>query len=176
MRFPVESKPLALNMLPRRPAHDDGTGTWITSPFGMRDLDGDGVAEDFHPGMDLHAPTDTLVLAPFDGVASFGSSEAGGNVVSIRHESGWVTNLDHLSVILVGQGVRVRAGDAVALSGATGRVTGPHLHVELRPPPSASGERSHLVDPAPFFFGGSGGGAIVAFLLALFVGARALGG
>lgn len=73
-----------------------------------------------HRGTDFGAPRGTAVLAPADG-----------KVVVIEHASGTRTLYAHLDQRIVMAGERVRAGQRIALSGATGKVTGPHLHFEV---------------------------------------------
>lgn len=82
-----------------------------------------------HPGLDLKAATGTPVLAAGAGrVALAGDLYWTGGTVVIDHGSGLFTVYGHLSKVEVVEGTVVEAGDRVGLSGATGRVTGPHLH------------------------------------------------
>ncbi len=87
-----------------------------------------------HKGVDFRAPTGTPIMAAGDGIiersSRFGSF---GNYVRIRHNSTYSTAYAHLSRYGNGvrQGVRVRQGQIIGYSGATGRVNGPHLHYEV---------------------------------------------
>ena len=82
-----------------------------------------GVPRSGHGGLDLRAAVGTPVRAIADGtVVLEGFHYFSGGVLSVYF---------HLSKILVGPGQKVKAGDSIALSGATGRVTGPHLHLGL---------------------------------------------
>ncbi len=54
-----------------------------------------------------------------------------GKYIVIRHDNGYVTRYLHLSKALVKPGERVKMGEEIALSGNTGRTTGPHLHYEI---------------------------------------------
>ncbi len=87
----------------------------------------------FHSGVDISAPIGTPVRVTADGVVSTTGSMSGyGRVVVINHPSGLQTYYAHLSRFLVFPGQGVRMGEVIAFSGATGRVTTPHLHYEVR--------------------------------------------
>lgn len=104
----------------------------VTSEFGGR-LDPITGQQDGHTGMDLGVPTGTPIRAALPGtvrVAKYDSSY--GYYVTIGHENGLLTLYGHNSRLLVRPGQTVQAGDVISLSGATGRVTGPHLHFEVR--------------------------------------------
>ncbi len=86
-----------------------------------------------HFGVDVAVPTGTPVLAPADGIVSLAHSDmyyTGGTLV-LDHGHGLSSSYFHLSRILVKQSQRVRQGDVIAEVGATGRVTGAHLHWSL---------------------------------------------
>lgn len=86
-----------------------------------------------HGAVDLKAATGTKVLASRDGVVKFaGYSGNYGNLIVISHPNGYETRYAHLSKINVKKGQKINSKDLIALSGATGRVTGPHLHFEIR--------------------------------------------
>jgi len=104
----------------------------IMSPFGGRTdpLNGEGA---MHTGVDLAASMGTPVHATADGIvvhASWGGQY--GNLVVIDHGNGLQTYYAHLSAFSVIEGQEVRRGELVGHSGATGRVTAPHLHYEVR--------------------------------------------
>ena len=104
----------------------------VTSEFGGR-LDPITGKQDGHTGMDLAVPTGTPIRAALGGtvrVAKYDSSY--GYYITIGHENGLLTLYGHNSRLLVSPGQTVQAGDVISLSGATGRVTGPHLHFEVR--------------------------------------------
>lgn len=104
----------------------------ITSGFSMR----------FHPilkkwkahlGVDYGAPIGTPVRCVGNGIVTFAGWQTGfGNVVYVQHPGDRMTVYGHLSRINVRKGQRVEQGQNIALTGATGWATGPHLHFEFR--------------------------------------------
>ena len=105
--------------------------TQITSPYGYRIHPVSGTYT-LHSGVDWYVPTGTAVKASSSGVVvSAGWSGAYGYCVDIKHPNGTMTRYAHLSSIAVAYGQNVTQGQVIAYSGATGVVTGPHLHFEL---------------------------------------------
>jgi murein DD-endopeptidase MepM/ murein hydrolase activator NlpD len=103
-----------------------------TSSFGRRSIV-NGQPRSPHTGADFQAATGTPVTAPNRGrVALAGDLYFPGQTVILDHGAGVFSYLAHLSEIRVVEGAMVERGETVGLSGATGRVTGPHLHWTLR--------------------------------------------
>ena len=99
-----------------------------TSEFGTRRIF-NGEPRAPHAGIDLKAATGTPVHASGPGrVAHAADLYYSGGTVIVDHGGGLFTIYAHLSKIETKEGASVKAGDVVGLSGATGRVTGPHLH------------------------------------------------
>ena len=110
------------------------------SAFGTRSVF-NGQPRTAHGGADFLSPAGTPILAPNAGrIVVARPLYFSGNTVVIDHGLGLFSMLAHLSAFEVHEGDRVTAGQRLGLVGATGRVTGPHLHWAVR----ASGAR---VDP-----------------------------
>lgn len=77
-------------------------------------------------GAPVRAAADGEVIYAGNGVAAFGG------LILVRHEGGWVTAYAHNETLLVARGARVSRGQVIARAGATGEVTEPQLHFELR--------------------------------------------
>ncbi len=107
------------------PAPVDGPHT---SSFGLKRFF-NGEARAPHSGMDFAVPAGTPIQTPADGtVLLTGNYFFNGNTVFVDHGQGLISMFCHLSVIGVKPGDTLSRGDVVGKVGATGRVTGPHLH------------------------------------------------
>jgi lipoprotein NlpD len=98
----------------------------INSGFGPR-------GSTFHDGIDIAAPEGTPILAIEAGEVIYSDQLRGyGNMVIVRHAGGIVSVYAHNEANLVREGQAVARGEVVARVGSTGRVSGPHLHFEIR--------------------------------------------
>jgi lipoprotein NlpD len=98
----------------------------INSGFGPR-------GSTFHEGIDIGAPEGTPVRAIDGGEVIYSDQLRGyGNMVIVRHMDGFASVYAHNEINLVREGQRVSRGETIARVGSTGRVTGPHLHFEIR--------------------------------------------
>jgi len=99
----------------------------LTSKFGTR-------GGDHHDGVDLRASSGTTVRAAADGKVIYAGSKISGygRMVVLRHSGRLSTIYAHNSRLFVREGVNVRRGQQIALSGNTGHSSGPHLHFEVR--------------------------------------------
>ncbi|MEV7072274.1 LysM peptidoglycan-binding domain-containing M23 family metallopeptidase [Streptomyces sp. NPDC093990] len=101
----------------------------------------------YHTGVDFVVPTGTSLKAVGAGtVVSAGWGGAYGNQVVIKLADGYYAQYAHLSQLSVSAGQAVTAGQQIGLSGATGNVTGPHLHFEIRTTPDYGSD----VDPVAY--------------------------
>ena len=100
----------------------------------------------FHKGMDFACDIGTPVYATADGVVKNARYEKGyGYIITIDHGYGYETRYAHLKKMEVKKGQRVVRGETIALSGNSGRSTGPHLHYEVL-------QRGRHVNPAHYYF------------------------
>ena len=121
----------------------------ITSPYGWR-TDPITGKRGFHKGLDLAAPTGTAMFAPYDGIVyrvdrdGVGRGVFSGNAVVVE-TGGWRWTFMHLSSAVVHAGDPVIRGKVLGFTGATGRATGPHLHIQI------ADRNGNSVDPATIY-------------------------
>ncbi|MFE2883177.1 peptidoglycan DD-metalloendopeptidase family protein [Streptomyces sp. NPDC059272] len=137
-----------------------GGGQWIKPvnvPYGTKfGVAGPMWSSGHHTGLDFPAPTGTPVHAVADGdVTGAASGGPYGNHVIISHGGGLASLYAHMSKILTAVGKHVTQGQQIGRVGATGNVTGPHLHLEAR-------VNGRAVDPMSYLTGGKGFGAVAA--------------
>ncbi|MEU8840233.1 peptidoglycan DD-metalloendopeptidase family protein [Streptomyces roseus] len=131
-------------------------GAWtkpVDVPYGTRfGVAGSVWASGHHTGLDFPAAVGTLIRAVAGGKVSM-ATDGGpyGNHVMINHGNGLTSLYAHMSQILTSVGQAVSAGQVIGRVGATGNVTGPHLHLEAR-------VNGSPVDPMTYLSGGGGGG------------------
>ncbi len=105
---------------------------YLSSSYGIRTVKDFGTRE-FHNAWDIPGPYGANILASDGGIVSYvGYSSGYGNHVIIDHENGYETVYAHLSRATVKKGTRVGQGDLIGRMGASGRVTGVHVHFEIR--------------------------------------------
>ena len=113
----------------------------VSSAFGMRRHPVHGDLR-MHHGLDLAARTGTPVVAAEPGRVVMAGNRGGyGLVVDIEHGDGVLTRYAHLNTIEVARGEQLAGGQRLGTVGATGTVTGPHLHFEVR-------KQGSSIDPA----------------------------
>ena len=116
----------------------------LGTPYHQR---GGAWSSGMHTGIDFTVPTGTSVKAAGSGTVHMaGQGGAYGNQVVIRHSDGTYSQYGHLSKLSVSAGQDVKGGQKIGLSGATGNVSGPHLHFEIRNGPEYGSD----IDPASY--------------------------
>ena len=104
----------------------------VNSPFGWR-RHPITRKRSFHTGVDIKARTGTIIRAAQGGRVAYSGWMGGyGRVVVVNHGNGYSTLYAHCSRLLVRKGTKVSSGQAIGKVGSSGRVTGPHLHFEVR--------------------------------------------
>jgi len=105
---------------------------WYSSNFGWR-IDPFTGKNAMHEGVDYMVPEGTPINASAGGMVVYADTHPQyGNMIEIDHGNQVITRYAHASRLLVKVGQMVRRGQEIAISGSTGRSTGPHLHFEVR--------------------------------------------
>ena len=133
------------------PARTGGKLSWpvkgkVLSAYGPKP---DGLHND---GVNIAAPKGAPVAASDTGTVVYAGNELKGfgNLLLVRHADGWMTAYAHLDQMLVERGAKVKRGQRIATVGASGGVTAPQLHFEVR-------KGSQAVDPSDHLEGGMSG-------------------
>lgn len=134
-KIPISKEDLQKEIVPHgRPLYG-----WVTRSFSVDEKTGEK-----HLGFDFAVKNGTQVTSTASGVVTFaGWDDTFGNLVIIDHGNGYETVYGHNEKLLVEEGDSVLKGDAIALSGNTGRSSAPHLHYEIR-------KNGVAIDPAPY--------------------------
>jgi murein DD-endopeptidase MepM/ murein hydrolase activator NlpD len=117
---------------------------WISSGFGRR-IDPFNGQLAWHQGVDIATGvTGIEVIAVASGVVTFAGERSGyGNLVEVNHGNGYETLYAHNQELMVNPGDIIKKGQVVALSGNSGRSTGPHVHFEIH-------KNGRVIDPASY--------------------------
>ena len=133
----------------------------VTSPYGYRENPfGDGSVKEWHGGLDLAGIDSKEIVSVTDGrvlVSQWvetGRSAEWGNYVAIFADSGQVLYYCHLAERSVSVGDRVTAGQVIGREGATGKVTGAHLHFEVTENGVRINPLSHGAEPKKGYLSG----------------------
>lgn len=131
----------------------------ITSNYGNRSFYmQDRLVSDFHKGIDLidknekndHiiAFEDGIVIETRDSVEGYDATKSAGNYVYIKHDNNYTTRYLHMKLgsVRVKKGDKVKKGSIIGYTGATGYVTGTHVHFEIR-------NNNIAEDPLPYLEG-----------------------
>ena len=118
----------------------------ITSGFGIR-IHPITKLPQFHNGIDIATPEETLLIAPYDGYVKVWENSVGGLQLAIYDRKGKLRiGFAHLRETFVQNGDDVQKGWTIATTGNTGRTTGPHLHLTVK-------FEGIYLDPEKFFKG-----------------------
>jgi murein DD-endopeptidase MepM/ murein hydrolase activator NlpD len=134
------------------PAPDPMSGNSFRWPVKGRVIAGFGTKPDggHNDGIDVAVPQGTLVKAAENGVVAYSGNELKGygNLVLIRHANNWVSAYANNEELLVKRGEKVRRGQIIAKAGATGAVSQPQVHFELRKGSRPVDPTKHMSDQA----------------------------
>jgi murein DD-endopeptidase MepM/ murein hydrolase activator NlpD len=134
------------------PAPDPMSGNSFRWPVKGRVIAGFGTRPDggHNDGIDVAVPQGTSVKAAENGVVAYSGNELKGygNLVLVRHANNWVSAYANNAELLVKRGDKVRRGQIIAKAGATGAVSQPQVHFELRKGSRPVDPTKHMSDQA----------------------------
>lgn len=143
---PTRQTPVTVKTNVPSPPKRSGTFSWplkgkTISAYGPKDK---GLHND---GVNIAAPRGTAVKAAENGVVAYAGNEIRGfgNLLLIKHDGGWVTAYAHNDQLLVKRGDKVKRGQLISKVGATGSVTSPQLHFELRKGSNAVNPQKYMM-------------------------------
>lgn len=143
---PTRQTPVTVKTNVPPPPKRSGTFSWplkgkTISAYGPKDK---GLHND---GVNIAAPRGTAVSAAENGVVAYAGNEIRGfgNLLLIKHDGGWVTAYAHNDQLLVKRGDKVKRGQLISKVGATGSVTSPQLHFELRKGSNAVNPQKYMM-------------------------------
>ncbi|MFJ8015022.1 peptidoglycan DD-metalloendopeptidase family protein [Streptomyces sp. NPDC096339] len=137
------------------PPTGGGSGGWVTPVSDHSIGTAYGVAgsmwsSGYHTGVDFPVPSGTVIRSVGPGVVvTAGWSNAYGNQVVIKHADGMYSQYAHMSALTASEGQQIKGGQQIGVSGATGNVTGAHLHFEIRTGPEYGSD----IDPLHYLRG-----------------------
>jgi murein DD-endopeptidase MepM/ murein hydrolase activator NlpD len=143
-------KPAARALAAAQPSVTDDNASGFRWPVRGRIISGFGKKAngERNDGINLAVPEGTQVKAAEDGIVIYAGNElkSYGNLVLIRHNTGWVSAYAHNSKLQVKRGEAVKRGQVIALSGMSGGVTTPQVHFELRKDATPVDPLQHLTE------------------------------
>ena len=140
----VAPAPPAPSSTPAAPAPNSGAFLWPVRGHVLLSY-GSGTDGTHNDGINIGAPRGAAVQAADAGVVAYTGNELRGygNLILVKHASGWISAYAHCDAMLVKRGEKVARGQTIARVGSTGNVREPQLHFELR-------RGNHAVDPQEF--------------------------
>ncbi|MFD7858570.1 peptidoglycan DD-metalloendopeptidase family protein [Streptomyces microflavus] len=153
--IPVTLADRIVDFIRGKEAESGGSGSWmkpVNAPYGTRfGVRGSMWSSGRHTGLDFPAAVGTAIKSVAAGrVSSVGTGGPYGNHLTVDHGGGLQSLYAHMSQIVAKAKENLAAGSAIGKVGATGNVTGPHLHLEAR-------VNGKSVDPMPYLTGGGSG-------------------
>jgi murein DD-endopeptidase MepM/ murein hydrolase activator NlpD len=148
---PPAAPPEQVAIAPPPPASSSAARSFIWPVHGRLIASfGAGEGGTHNDGINIAAPAGTPVLAADAGVVAYAGNELRGygNLILIKHANGWMTAYAHNAALMVKRGDHVKRGQTIARIGATGAVSEPQLHFEIRHGTRAMDPAEYLPQPA----------------------------